>query len=76
VEIRRKGKTIYLPNKELTVRLKISLKDLRRSKRRNHKSNLAFIRFYADYMKKKSNKEWSSEQKRFLEMLYKTSEEK
>jgi len=25
-------------------------------------------------MKKKSNKEWSSEQKRFMEMLYKTSE--
>jgi hypothetical protein len=53
-----------------TLRPKISLKELRKEKRRNHRSNLEFIKFYADYIKKKSNKEWSSEQKRFVDMIY------
>jgi hypothetical protein len=45
---------------------KIDLEELRKFKERNFKERLDFIEKYADWVKKKSNKEWSSEQKKLV----------
>lgn len=50
---------------------KIDLEELKKEKERNHKSNLAFIDFYVEYMKKHTNKEWSRQQNRLINSIYK-----
>jgi len=42
---------------------KIDLKELKKLKEDNFKERLEFIGKYANWLKRKSNKEWSSEQK-------------
>ncbi|MBI2043020.1 hypothetical protein HYT25_01385 [Candidatus Pacearchaeota archaeon] len=42
--------------------IKINLKELREFKKRNFKDRLDFIKFWIDYMKKHSDKEWSKQQ--------------
>ena len=41
----------------------IDLDEMEKFKEENFKERLRFIKSYADWMKKKSNKEWSSQQK-------------
>lgn len=50
---------------------KLSLKELEEEKEANFRSNMAFVDFCGEYMKKHTNKEWSSQQKRFIDMVYK-----
>ena len=42
---------------------KIDLKELRKIKEENFKDRLKFIDLYTEWLKKASNKEWSSQQK-------------
>ena len=46
------------------------LKELEAERKRNFKSNLEFVRFSVAWLKSKSNKEWSEEQKRLIESAY------
>ena len=42
--------------------IKINLKEMKEFKKRNFKDRLDFIKFWIDYMKKHSDKEWSKQQ--------------
>ena len=44
----------------------IDLKELKKLKKENFKERLDFIGKYANWVKKTSNKEWSSEQKEII----------
>ncbi|MCL4380667.1 hypothetical protein M1141_00110 [Candidatus Marsarchaeota archaeon] len=48
-------------------------KDLALSKKRNYESNMAFIRLYAEWIKRASNKEWSKRRKLLIDEVYKTN---
>lgn len=50
---------------------KLSIKELEAEKEANFRSNMAFIDFCVEYMKNHTNKEWSKQQKRFIDMVYK-----
>jgi hypothetical protein len=52
-----------MPQKELP---KINLKELEKFRERNFKERLEFIDKYAEWMKKTSNKKWSSQQKKII----------
>ena len=52
------------------MKYKITLKDLREEKKRNLKSNLQFIDFYVEYMKKQGNKAWSKSQGKLINAIY------
>ena len=45
---------------------KIDLKELKKWKEENFKARLKFIDMYTDWMKKSSNKKWSSQQKKII----------
>ena len=45
---------------------KIDLKELKRLKKENFEERLKFIDDYAKWLKKTSNKEWSSQQKELI----------
>ncbi len=45
---------------------KINLKELKKIKEQNFKERLEFIDKYSEWLKKTSNKEWSSEQKKVM----------
>lgn len=53
-----------------TLKYRITLKDLRMEKKRNLKSNLQFIDFYVEYMKKQGNKTWSKSQGKLINAIY------
>ncbi len=44
----------------------INLKELKKIKEENFKERLEFIDKYSEWLKKTSNKEWSSEQKKVM----------
>ncbi len=44
----------------------IKLEEIRKLKEDNFRERLEFIKKYAEWLKKKSNKEWSSEQKEII----------
>ena len=44
----------------------IDLEELKRQKERNFRQRLEFIEFYANWVKSKSNEEWSEQQKRLI----------
>jgi hypothetical protein len=46
------------------------LRELKEAKKRNFEDNLKFVHFYAAWVKSKTNKEWSKEQKRLINMFY------
>lgn len=46
------------------------LSQLKKAKEENFKNNLKFIDLYVAFMMKKSNKEWSKAQKKFVDMFY------
>jgi hypothetical protein len=46
---------------------RINLKELERQKEENFRERLKFIEKYVEWMKKSSNKVWSSQQKEFME---------
>jgi hypothetical protein len=46
---------------------KIDLEELKRIKEENFKERLEFIDKYTEWLKKKSNKKWSSEQKDLID---------
>ena len=46
---------------------KIDLRELRKFKERNFKERLEFLDRYAEWVKKKSNKQWSSQQKKLID---------
>ena len=52
------------------MKYRITLKDLRMEKKRNLKSNLQFIDFYVEYMKKQGNKTWSKSQGKLINAIY------
>ena len=52
------------------------LRELKEAKKRNFEDNLKFIRFYAAWVKSKTNKEWSEEQKRLINMFYRPAARK
>ena len=45
----------------------INLKELQKAKEENFKDRLEFIDKYTDWLKKTSNKKWSSEQKEIID---------
>ena len=45
----------------------IDLEELEKFKEKNFKQRLEFIEKYAEWVKKKSNKEWSSQQKEIID---------
>ena len=45
---------------------KIDLKELKKQKEENFKDRLRFIERYAEWLKKKPNKKWSSEQEKII----------
>ncbi len=47
------------------------LMELKQSKKQNFEENLKFIHFYTAWIKSKTNKEWSREQKKLIELFYK-----
>jgi hypothetical protein len=51
---------------------KIDLAKERRARKQNLRTNLEFISFYVGYMKKKSNREWSAEQAKFINSIYRS----
>ena len=44
----------------------IDLEELKKQKEENFKDRLEFIKKYAEWVKRKSNKEWSSQQKEII----------
>jgi len=46
---------------------KIDLEELKKFKEQNFKERMEFIDKYADWIKKNSNKKWSSEQKNIID---------
>jgi len=46
------------------------LRELKEEKKKNYEQNLKFISLYVKYLKSKSNKEWSMEQKKFIDSIY------
>jgi hypothetical protein len=46
---------------------KIDLKELEKFKKENFRERLEFIDKYVDWLKKSSNKKWSSEQKNLID---------
>jgi len=48
--------------------LKVDLKEIERDKKRNFKERLKMIDLYAEWVKKNSNKKWSSEQAKMLKI--------
>ena len=49
------------------------LKQLAEEKRRNSEDNLKFVILRAEWLKRKSNKEWSSRQKSIFDSVYKAN---
>jgi len=47
---------------------KIDLKELEKERKRNFKERLKMIDLYADWVKKNTNKKWSSEQAKMLKI--------
>lgn len=47
------------------------LKELNLSKKQNFENNMKFVRLYAEWLKRTSNKEWSRQQKRIIDEVYK-----
>ncbi|MCL5089709.1 MAG: hypothetical protein M1382_00855 [Candidatus Marsarchaeota archaeon] len=52
---------------------KILLKELAEEKKRNAEQNLKFVILRAEWLKRKSNKEWSKRQKSIIDSLYKSN---
>jgi len=46
---------------------KIDLEELKKFKEQNFRERMEFIDKYADWVKKQSNKKWSSEQKKIID---------
>lgn len=46
---------------------KINLRELEKQKEQNFKERLKFIGRYAEYIRKNTNKKWSSEQKNLID---------
>lgn len=51
---------------------RIDLAKEAKAKSQNLKSNLEFIDFYVEYLKSKSNKEWSTQQAKFINSIYRS----
>ncbi len=49
------------------------LRQLAEEKKRNFKDNLKFVILRAEWLKRKSNKEWSSRQKSIADSVYKAN---
>jgi hypothetical protein len=45
----------------------VDLKELEKLKQKNIEARLKFIEKYAEWLKKRSDKEWSSEQKKIID---------
>ena len=52
---------------------KAFLKELSESKKRNFEDNLKFVKLRAEWMKRKSNKEWSRRQKVITDEVYRAN---
>ncbi len=48
------------------------LKELREARERNRISNLQFVDLHVAWLKRTSNKEWSKQQKRLIDSIYKS----
>ena len=46
------------------------LKELRDIKKENFEQNLKFMDLYSKFLKSKTNKEWSRQQKEFINSIY------
>ncbi len=49
------------------------LKELALEKKRNFEDNLSFVRLHAAWLRRISNKEWSKQQKRIIDEVYKSN---
>lgn len=47
------------------------LKELAEEKKRNFKSNLEFVVLHAKWLNRASNKDWSKQQKKIIDEVYK-----
>lgn len=52
---------------------KAFLKELEESKRQNFIDNMKFVRFHAEWLKRTSNEEWSRQQKRLIDEIYRSN---
>ena len=48
------------------------LEELKEIKEQNFRENVRFVEMYAKWLKSKTNKEWSAEQKKFIDGIYKS----
>lgn len=48
-------------------------KELAISKKRNYESNMAFVKLYAKWIKRTSNKDWSNRRKLLIDEVYKAN---
>ncbi len=46
---------------------KINLNELKEQKKKNFEDRIEFIKIYANWLKKQSNKEWSSQQAKIID---------
>lgn len=49
------------------------LKELAQEKKRNFESNLNFVIFHAKWLKRTSNRDWSKQQKKIIDEVYKAN---
>lgn len=46
-------------------------RELALSKKQNFEDNMRFVKLHAEWLKRTSNKEWSKQQKMFIDSIYK-----
>ena len=49
------------------------IKELQISKKQNFDNNMKFVRLYAEWLKRTSNKEWSRQQKKMIDEVYRAN---
>ena len=50
----------------------VDLGEIKKQKEQNFKNRLEFVKFYSEWIKKTSNKKWSSIQKEFIDSVIKS----
>lgn len=58
------------------MKYNITLEDLKKERDENVRNNRKFIDFYVEYMKAHTNREWSRQQKKLINSIYKSPKKK
>lgn len=49
------------------------LRELAQSKKQNFEDNLKFVKLHAEWLKRKSNRDWSRQQKTIIDEVYRSN---